>query len=107
MDRLMTWLPAHLPDDDPTTIAHGDYRLGNMIFHPHEPVWLPFWIELSTLGHPYADLAYNCLSYHVPNLVRGDLIGADLQELGIPSESEYLEAYCRVAAAEIPDWTFI
>ena len=108
MDRLMTWLPAHLPDDDPTTIAHGDYRLGNMIFHPHEPrvVAILDW-ELSTLGHPYADLAYNCLSYHVPNLVRGDLIGADLQELGIPSESEYLEAYCRARGLrEIPDWTF-
>ena len=88
MDRLMTWLPAHLPDDDPTTIAHGDYRLGNMIFHPHEPrvVAILDW-ELSTLGHPYADLAYNCLSYHVPNLVRGDLLAADLDELDAGAEA--------------------
>jgi len=108
MEKLMSWLPDHIPAHDRTTIAHGDYRLGNMIFHPREPRLLAVldW-ELSTLGHPYADLAYNCLGYHVANDVRGDLTGADLEALGIPQESDYIARYAkRMGLTEIPDWTF-
>ncbi|MEM7406549.1 MAG: phosphotransferase [Pseudomonadota bacterium] len=108
MERLMAWLPEHLPDVDLTCIAHGDYRLGNMIYAPDEPRVLAVldW-ELSTLGHPYADLAYNCLSYYVPNATRGDLVEADLEGLGIPSEADYVKSYCEAAGIpEIRDWTF-
>lgn len=108
MENLMAWLPENIPPDDATTIAHGDYRLGNLIFHPTQPhvVAVLDW-ELSTLGHPFADLAYNCLGYHVANDVRGDLTNTDLHALGIPSEDTYVARYAeRTARREIPDWTF-
>jgi aminoglycoside phosphotransferase (APT) family kinase protein len=103
----MRWLPAHTPAEDETTIVHGDYRLENMIWHPHEPRVLAVvdW-ELSTLGHPLADLAYNCLPWHVPDARRGDLtrLGRDW---GIPDEGAYVAAYCRrTGRREIPHWTF-
>ena len=67
MDRLMAWLPANIPAGDETAIVHGDYRVENLIFHPTEPriVAIVDW-ELSTLGHPLADLAYNCLNVPSP-----------------------------------------
>ena len=67
MQRLIEWLPAHVPDDDTTTLVHGDFRLDNMMFHPTQARVLGVvdW-ELSTLGHPLADLAYNCMPYHLP-----------------------------------------
>ena len=108
MDSLIKWLPDNLPTDDPVCIAHGDYRLGNMIFANDAPQVIAVldW-ELSTLGHPYADLAYDCLAYHVPNLFRGDIASKDLGALGIPNESEYVEAYCKARGLpEIPNWTF-
>lgn len=107
MQKLMDWLPAHLPADQDTTIAHGDFRLENMIFHHHEPRVLAVvdW-ELSTLGAPLSDLAYNCLPYHVPDDMRGDLTRLD-PDSGIPSEAEYVEWYCRLAGkTDIPDWNF-
>jgi aminoglycoside phosphotransferase (APT) family kinase protein len=65
LDRLVAWLPAHVPEGDETTIVHGDYRLGNLMFHPREPKVIALLDrELSTLGHPLADLAYNCLLWH-------------------------------------------
>ena len=93
MDRLMAWLPAHAPAADETTIAHGDFRLGNLIFHPTEPRVLAVldW-ELSTLGHPLADLAYNCIPWRLPVAMEG-LVGSEAP--GIPSEAEYVAAYCR------------
>src|SRR5687767_6504898 len=73
MDRLMQWLPAHIPPGDDTAIVHGDYRVENLIFHPVEPriVAIVDW-ELSTLGHPVADLAYNCLTYHLAPEARSE-----------------------------------
>jgi aminoglycoside phosphotransferase (APT) family kinase protein len=108
MDSLMTWLPENLPDDDATTIAHGDYRLGNMIFDPEKPEVMAIldW-ELSTLGHPLADLAYNCLVYHVPDLFITDLVGSKPQELGIPDEAAFVAAYCeRTGRGHIPNYEF-
>ena len=108
MDRLMAWLPEHIPPGDETTIAHGDYRVENLIFHPTEPrvVAVVDW-ELSTLGHPLADLAYNCLTFHLPAdaLGRTDAVVADWT--GIPTEAQYIEAYCRrTGLSGIPDWNF-
>jgi aminoglycoside phosphotransferase (APT) family kinase protein len=105
MDRLMEWLPRHLPAGDETAIAHGDFRLGNLIFHPSEPRVLAVldW-ELSTLGHPLADLAYNCIPWRLPVAIEG-LVGADSP--GIPGEAEYVAAYCRrTGRAGVPDLDF-
>ena len=105
MDRLMEWLPRNTPAADETAIAHGDFRLGNLIFHPAEPRVLAVldW-ELSTLGHPLADLAYNCIPWRLPVTLEG-LIGADAP--GIPDESSYVAAYCRrTGRAGVPDLDF-
>lgn len=95
MDRLIAWLPEHIPPGDETTIVHGDYRLDNMIFHPTEPRVLAVldW-ELSTLGHPLADFAYHCMTWHIPAGVFRGLGGIKLSDLGIPAESEYVRMYC-------------
>jgi aminoglycoside phosphotransferase (APT) family kinase protein len=105
MDRLMQWLPAHTPPADETSIAHGDYRLGNLIFHPTEPRVLAVldW-ELATLGHPLADLAYNCIPWRLPVAIEG-LIGADAP--GIPDEASYVAAYCqRTGRPGVPELDF-
>jgi aminoglycoside phosphotransferase (APT) family kinase protein len=107
MDRLMAWLPEHIPAGDETTIVHGDYRVENLIFHPDEPriVAVVDW-ELSTLGHPLADLAYNCLSYHLSAELLGRPDG-EADRAGIPAESDYVAAYCRATGrAGIADWHF-
>ncbi|WP_240002475.1 phosphotransferase [Oleisolibacter albus] len=110
MDRLMAWLPRHVPAGDETTIAHGDFRLGNLMLHPTEPrvVAILDW-ELATLGHPLSDLAYNCMAYHLPAGIKEfpGLKGLDLPALGIPSEADYVAAYCRRTGRDgIPDWPF-
>ena len=108
MNRLMAWLPEHIPPGDETTIAHGDYRVENLIFHPSEPriVAVVDW-ELSTLGHPLADLAYNCLTFHLPAEALGRTDAAVADWTGIPTEAEYIETYCRrTGRSGIPDWNF-
>jgi aminoglycoside phosphotransferase (APT) family kinase protein len=100
MNRLIEWLPKNVPTDDTTTIVHGDYQLYNLMLHPTEPrvVALLDW-ELSTLGHPMADLAYNCMVYHKPE-------AASFGE-GVPSEEEYVARYCeRTGRARIANWNF-
>ena len=108
MDRLSAWLPENIPDDgDPTTIVHGDYRLGNLVVHPTEPriVAVLDW-ELSTLGHPLCDIAYNCLGYHLTEPPHG-YATVDFEKLGLPAENAYVEAYCRrTGRRSIPDWNF-
>jgi aminoglycoside phosphotransferase (APT) family kinase protein len=105
MERLIEWLPAHLPSDDTTTVVHGDYRPGNLIMHPTEPrVAAVLDWELSTLGHPFADLAYFCMPYRLGTEWDG-FAGKDLKALGIPSESDFVAAYCkRVGRPDIPAW---
>ena len=110
MDRLIAWLPAHLPADDETTIVHGDYRPGNLILHPEEPrVAAVLDWELSTLGHPLSDLAHNCLAFWIPrhDTAFPGLGGADLEALGVPAEETYRAAYCRHAGRDaLADWRF-
>lgn len=105
MDRLIEWLPRHLPPEGETRIVHGDYRLDNAIFHPAEPRILAVldW-ELSTLGDPLSDFAYNVMAWRLaPDVFRG-IQGLDLAALGIPDEAQYVAAYCRrTARAGIPD----
>jgi aminoglycoside phosphotransferase (APT) family kinase protein len=94
MDRLIEWLPRHIPAGDDTAIVHGDFRLDNMIFHPTEPriVAVLDW-ELSTLGHPAADFSYHCMSWYIaPGQFRG-IAGLDLKALGIPLLAQYVARY--------------
>lgn len=110
MDQTHAWLAANLPPEGPVSIAHGDYRIGNLIFDEHEPrvIAVLDW-ELATIGHPFADLAYNCLTYHFPpgDSPAAGLAGLDLAELGIPSEDSYLDAYARRTGNDPrPEWRF-
>jgi aminoglycoside phosphotransferase (APT) family kinase protein len=108
MDRLIDWLPRHIPPGEETTVVHGDYRLDNLIFHPHEPriVAILDW-ELSTLGHPLADLSYHCMAWHIPPGGFRGMAGLDLRSLGIPAEDEYIRRYCeRTGRRPIEHWNF-
>jgi aminoglycoside phosphotransferase (APT) family kinase protein len=107
MNRLMEWLPQHVPPGEDVAVVHGDYRLDNLIFHPHEAriIAVLDW-ELSTVGHPLADFSYHCMSWHIPSTFRG-IGGLDLAALGIPSESRYIERYCeRTGRSGIDNWDF-
>jgi aminoglycoside phosphotransferase (APT) family kinase protein len=108
MENLIEWLPRNLPPGDEIRIVHGDYRLDNLIFHPTEPRILAVldW-ELSTLGHPLADFAYHCMYWRLtPEEFRG-IGGVDFKALGIPTEEEYVAAYCRrTGRTHIPNWDF-
>jgi aminoglycoside phosphotransferase (APT) family kinase protein len=94
IDHLMAWLPAHMPRDETVSISHGDYRINNLMFHQTEPriIAVLDW-ELSTLGHPLADLAYSALSWRLTPEDYVGMRGLDLEALGIPSEHEYLQRY--------------
>ena len=108
MDALVAWLPANIPAGEESSIVHGDFRCDNMIFHPTEPRVLAVldW-ELSTLGHPLADFAYHAMMYQMPPDIVAGLGGADLAALNIPSEAEYVAAYCaRTGRNDIANWDF-
>lgn len=94
IEFLIEWLPQNIPAGDATAIAHGDYRIGNLMFHPTEPrvVGILDW-ELSTLGHPLADLAYSALAWRLLPTEYMGMRGLDLAALGIPDEQAYLERY--------------
>jgi aminoglycoside phosphotransferase (APT) family kinase protein len=108
MEQLIEALPKRMPKDERVTIAHGDYRLENVMFHPTEPriIAVLDW-ELSTLGHPLADLAYNCILWHSHSPGWGTLDGIDLATSGIPTEPEYVAAYSRLTGqGAIEDFDF-
>jgi aminoglycoside phosphotransferase (APT) family kinase protein len=108
MDRLIDWLPSNIPPGDETAIVHGDFRIDNMIFHPSEPVVLAVldW-ELSTLGHPLADFAYHAMMYRMPPQIVAGLADANLEELNIPHEEDYVATYChRTDRASIANYPF-
>lgn len=103
MDQLIAWLPEHIPPDEGrVSLIHGDFRLDNIIFHPTEPKILAVidW-ELSTLGHPLADISYQCTQLRLPrNLMIRGLQGLDRAALNIPGEAAYLEAFARRTALD-------
>ena len=116
MDKLMEWLPAHMPasarDASMVSIVHGDYRLDNIMFNATEPraIAVLDW-ELSTLGHPLADFSYHCMSWHISGETFRGIGGLDHKSLGIPTESEYIRKYCErtgltTPEALAPDWNF-
>ena len=108
MDRLIDWLPQHIPSSDETTVVHGDYRMDNLIFHPTEPriIAILDW-ELSTLGHPLADFSYHCMSWHIPPGSFRGIAGLDHTALGIPTEAQYIARYCeRTRRGSIAHWNF-
>jgi aminoglycoside phosphotransferase (APT) family kinase protein len=110
MERLLEWLPAHVPAGDASTLVHGDYRLDNLVFHASEPrvVAVLDW-ELSTLGHPMADFAYHAMAWTSPPGAMRGLAGLDLAALGIPSQQAYVQRYCERVGSVPPgadEWSF-
>ena len=110
MDNLIAWLPKNIPPSETTTVVHGDFRLDNTIFHPTEPRILAVldW-ELSTLGDPLADFAYHCMSWHIPPDKFRGIAGLPIEDLGIPGEARYVQAYCKRTGRKAIDpshWEF-
>jgi len=110
MEHLLQWLPANVPaDDGQVSLIHGDFRIDNLIFHPQEARALAVldW-ELSTLGHPLADLAYFCMCLRLPREGRmKGLAGMPIDELGIPNEQAMIDHYCQLRGlGEIDHWHF-
>jgi len=109
LNKLMDWLPENIPSEDETSLIHGDFRMDNLIFHKTEPrvIGVLDW-ELSTLGNPLADFAYQCMAWRIaPTLWRG-IQGVDLVGLGIPSETEYITMYEKKIGRPIAEhWPFL
>lgn len=108
MDALIAWLPQNVPDEEETTIVHGDYRLDNVIFHPDAPrvVAVLDW-ELATLGNPLGDFAYHMMAWRLGAEAYHGLLGHDLAALGIPDEAAYRARYCRrTGRRDIAHWDF-
>lgn len=108
LHALIDWLPANIPAGEQTSIVHGDYRLDNLVLHPTEPraIGLLDW-ELATLGHPLADFAYHCMSWHIPATLWRGIGGLDLAALGIPDEVQYLKQYSEATGLDGAEhWDF-
>lgn len=108
MDRLIQWLPGHVPTSHQTSLVHGDFRIDNLIFDPVHPrvIGVLDW-ELSTLGDPLADFAYHCMSWHIPPAVWRGIGDLDLKALGIPSEIPYLNQYLAATGNTVDGhWNF-
>jgi aminoglycoside phosphotransferase (APT) family kinase protein len=110
MDKLSAWLAAHADVPEEHAIAHGDFKLNNLMYAKHGPqvIALLDW-ELATLGHPLADLGYLCMGYRIPNTVPllGGLGGVDLSAHNIPTEAEVVAHYCKTTGRNsVPDLTF-
>jgi aminoglycoside phosphotransferase (APT) family kinase protein len=110
MEKLIEWLPEHLPESPRDSIVHGDYRLDNMILHPTEPkVAAVLDWELCTIGDPMADFTYHLMQWQMPGGVSsgGSLLGADFASLGIPPMEEYVAMYMqRTNRSQMPDMNY-
>jgi aminoglycoside phosphotransferase (APT) family kinase protein len=107
MERLISWLPANIPDDAGAAIVHGDYRPGNLLLDSAEPriAAVIDW-ELSTIGHPLVDLAHHALLFRTGPEDFG-AFGDRARPAGVPSEAEHLQTYCRLTGrTSLPDWNF-
>jgi aminoglycoside phosphotransferase (APT) family kinase protein len=107
LERLMEWLPSRIPEEDESTIVHGDFKMGNLIIHPTEQrvIAVLDW-ELSTIGHPLADFAYFAMAWRIPTPPEG-MGNADLKSLGIPGEEACVAEYCRRTGRDsILNWDF-
>jgi len=107
LDRIVAWLGERVPESQTLALCHGDFRITNMMFHPTEPrvVAVLDW-ELSTLGHPLVDVAFNSQAWRMATDENGGLLGLPLAELGIPTEEDYLERYYRLAGSRERMTTF-
>ncbi len=107
MPLIKGWLESNIPEDDKTTIVHGDYRLGNLIYSLNEPKVIAVldW-ELSTLGHPLADLGYNLMHHVQPTNLYSGLKGLNFEQLGIPDKQKYMQSYCKRVNRNFIDTTF-
>ena len=108
MKPVAVWLQENLPAESGCTLIHGDYKLENLILHPErgQVIGVIDW-ELSTLGDPLADLSYHCMPWHLPQQDFNGLSGLNLNDLGIPSEAEYIETYCRLTGRkQIENWNY-
>jgi len=109
LNKLMDWLPEHIPAEDEASLIHGDFRMDNLIFHKTDLriIGVLDW-ELSTLGNPLADFAYQCMAWRIPPTLWRGIQGLDLTALGIPSESEYIAMYEKQAKRSISEhWPFL
>jgi aminoglycoside phosphotransferase (APT) family kinase protein len=100
LDRIVRWLEERVPESETLALCHGDFRMGNVMFHPTEPrvIGVLDW-ELSTLGHPLVDLAFNSQAWRMAPDENGGLLGLPLADMGIPEEGEYLELYYRLSGS--------
>jgi aminoglycoside phosphotransferase (APT) family kinase protein len=108
MEALIDWLPARAPESGEVAVVHGDFRIDNLIFHPTEPrvIAILDW-ELSTIGDPIADFAYNVISWRIPSGLFRGLGDLDLAALGVPDEAAYKQAYMdRTGRSALPHWEF-
>jgi acyl-CoA dehydrogenase len=109
LNKLMDWLPEHIPAEDETSLIHGDFRMDNLIFHKTDLriIGVLDW-ELSTLGNPLADFAYQCMAWRIPPTLWRGIQGLDLLALGVPSESEYIAMYEKQVGRSISEhWPFL
>jgi len=108
MEEVIRWLLAHIPAQEQEAIAHGDFRIGNLIIHPSSPEIAAVldW-ELATIGHPLADLAYTCMAYHLSSQTQRGFSDVDLAALGIPAEHELVRHYAALRGLDgISDWDY-
>ena len=109
LNKLMDWLPEHIPPEDETSLIHGDFRMDNLIFHKNDlrVIGVLDW-ELSTLGNPLADFAYQCMAWRIPPTLWRGIHGLDLATIGIPSEPEYINMYEKQIGRSVSKyWSFL
>ena len=100
LDRMVRWLEERVPESETMALCHGDFRIGNVMFHRTEPrvIGVLDW-ELSTLGHPLVDLAFNSQAWRMAPDENGGLLGLPLEDMGIPEEDAYLDLYYRLSGS--------